>query len=153
MLFLLFQLGQDRYALDVGQVAEVLPLVSLKRIPQAPPAVAGVFDFRGEPVPVIDLSQTALGRPAQPRLSTRIILAHYPDGDGGKRLLGLMAEKVTETLRRDPADFVDAGVDNDATPYLGPVATDARGMIQWIEVDSLLTPAVRDLLFKQPAAS
>jgi chemotaxis-related protein WspB len=153
MLFLLFQLGQDRYALDVGQVAEVLPLVSLKQIPQAPPAVAGIFDFRGEPVPVIDLSQTALGRSAQPRLSTRIILANYPDGDGGKRLLGLMAERVTETLRRDPADFVDAGINTDNAPYLGPVATDARGMIQWIEVDQLLTPAVRDLLFKQPVAS
>jgi chemotaxis-related protein WspB len=153
MLFLLFQLGKDRYALDVGQVAEVLPLVSLKQIPQAPPAVVGVFDFHGEPVPVIDLSQTALGRPAQHRLSTRIILAHYPDGNGEKRLLGLLAEKVTETLRRDPSDFVAAGVDNDDAPYLGPVATDARGMIQWVEVDQLLTPTVRDLLFKQPVAS
>jgi chemotaxis-related protein WspB len=153
MLFLLFQLGQDRYALDVGQVAEVLPLVSLKQIPQAPPAVAGIFDFRGAPVPVIDLSQTALARPAQRRLSTRIILAHYPDGNGGKRLLGLMAEKVTQTMRREPSDFVAAGVDNDDAPYLGPVASDARGLIQWVEVDQLLTPDVRDLLFQQPVAS
>ena len=149
MLFLLFQLGKDRYALDVRQVAEVLPLVHLKQIPQAPPAVAGVFDFRGAPVPVIDLSQTALERPAQRRLSTRIILAHYPDGNGGNRLLGLMAEKVTETLRREPSDFVAAGVDNDDAPYLGPVASDARGLIQWIAVDQLLTPAVRDVLFQQ----
>jgi chemotaxis-related protein WspB len=153
MLFLLFQLGQDRYALDVGQVAEVLPLVSLKQIPQAPPAVAGIFDFRGAPVPVIDLSQTALARPAQRRLSTRIILAHYPDGNGGKRLLGLLAEKVTQTMRREPSDFVAAGVDNDDAPYLGPVASDARGLIQWVEVDQLLTPAVRNLLFQQPVAS
>lgn len=153
MLFLLFQLGQDRYALDVGQVAEVLPLVSLKQLPQAPPAVAGVFDFRGAPVPVIDLSQTALGRPAQRRLSTRIILAHYPDGNGGQHLLGLMAEKVTQTMRREASDFVAAGVDTDAAPYLGPVAADARGLIQWVAVDQLLTPAVRDLLFQPPRAS
>jgi chemotaxis-related protein WspB len=153
MLFLLFQLGQDRYALDVGQVAEVLPLVSLKQIPQAPSAVAGIFDFRGAPVPVIDLSQTALARPAQRRLSTRIILAHYPDGNGGKRLLGLLAEKVTQTMRREPSDFVAAGVDNDDAPYLGPVVSDARGLIQWVEVDQLLTPDVRDLLFQQPVAS
>jgi len=149
MLFLLFQLGKDRYALDVSQVAEVLPLVHLKQIPQAPPAVAGIFDFRGTPVPVIDMSQTALARPAQRRLSTRIILAHYPDQNGGTRLLGLMAERVTETLRREPSDFVAAGVDNDDAPYLGPVASDARGLIQWIEVDQLLTPAVRDVLFQQ----
>lgn len=153
MLFLLFQLGKDRYALDVGQVAEVLPLVSLKRIPQAPPAVAGVFDFRGEPVPVVDLSQMALGRPAHRRLSTRIILAHYPDAHGVQRLLGLIAERVTETMRRDPSDFVTSGVDLDAAPYLGPVASDARGLIQRVAADQLLTSAVRDLLFKQPVAS
>ena len=153
MHFLLFQLGKDRYVLDVGQVAEVLPLVSLKQIPQAPPAVAGVFDFRGDPVPVIDLSQMAMERPAQRRLSTRINLAHYPDDNGEKRLLGLIAEKVTETIRREPSDFVATGVDNDAAPYLGPVATDARGLIQWVQVDQLLTPAVRNLLFNQQVVS
>lgn len=153
MLFLLFQLGNDHYALDAGQVAEVLPLVSLKQIPLAPPAVAGVFDFRGEPVPVVDLSQLALGRPAHRRLSTRIILAHYSDAHGEPRLLGLIAEKVTETMRRDPSDFVTTGVDLDAAPYLGPVATDARGLIQRVDVDQLLTPPVRELLFSQPVAS
>jgi chemotaxis-related protein WspB len=153
MHFLLFQLGKDRYVLDVGQVAEVLPLVSLKQIPQTPPAVAGIFDFRGDPVPVIDLSQMAMERPAQRRLSTRIILAHYPDGNGEKHLLGLIAERVTETIRREPSDFVATGVNNDAAPYLGPVATDARGLIQWVQVGQLLTPAVRDLLFKQQVAS
>jgi chemotaxis-related protein WspB len=153
MHFLLFQLGKDRYVLDIGQVAEVLPLVRLKQIPQAPLAVAGVFDFHGDPVPVIDLSQMALGCPAQRYLSTRIILAHYPDGNGEKRLLGLIAERVTETIRREPSDFVTSGIDNDAAPYLGPVATDARGLIQWVEVGQLLTPAVRDLLFKQSVTS
>ncbi len=153
MLFLLFQLGKDHYALEVGQVAEVLPLVSLKLIPQAPPAVAGVFDFRSEPVPVIDLSQMALGRPAQHRLSTRIILVHYIDSHGARHLLGLIAESVTETMRCEPSDFVATGIDNHAAPYLGPVATDARGLIQWVQVDQLLTPAVRDLLFKQQKLS
>lgn len=153
MLFLLFQLGEDRYALEAGQVTEVLPLVSLKQIPQAPPAVAGVFDFRGQPVPVVDLSHMALGRPAHRRLSTRIILVHYSDAQGEPRLLGLIAERVTETIRRDPSDFVTTGVALDAAPYLGPVARDARGLIQRVEVAQLLTPAVRDLLFQQPVAN
>lgn len=153
MLFLLFQLGKDRYALDASQVAEVLPLVSFKEIPQSPPGVAGAFNFRGAPVPLIDLSQLTLNRPAQSRLSTRIILVHYPDGRGEKRLLGLIAEKVTETVRREAADFVASGVSNDAASYLGPVATDARGLIQWIEVNQLLPASVRELLFKRPVES
>jgi chemotaxis-related protein WspB len=147
MLFLLFELGQDRYALDTSQIAEVLPLVGITPIPQAPSGVAGLFNYRGVPVPVIDLSQLTIGRPAQRRLNTRIVLVHYPDGSGGTRLLGLIAEKVTETVRRDKADFVASGVTNDQAPYLGPVAADARGLMQWIDVDRLLPASVRAVLF------
>jgi chemotaxis-related protein WspB len=149
MLFLLFQLAQDRYALDAGQVAEVLPWIDIKQIPQAPREVAGVFNYRGAPVPVIDLSQLTLGQPAQRRLSTRIILVHYPDDNNETRLLGLIAEKATETVRREPADFVASGVTNDEASYLGPVATDARGLVQWIDVKRLLPRSVREVLFKQ----
>lgn len=148
MLFLLFQPGRDRYALDAGQIAEVLPLVDIKPLPRAPEGVAGVFDYRGTPVPVIDLSQLMLGRPAAKHLSTRIVLARYPDAGGVMRLLGLLAEQATQTVRRDPGDFLASGVSHDAAPYLGPVASDERGLIQWIEVHKLLPAAVREALFK-----
>ena len=32
----------------------------------------------------------------------------------------------------------------------GPVVTDARGLLQWIDVRTLLPPSLRDLLFKEP---
>ena len=149
MLFLVFELARDRYVLDVSQVAEVLPLVSIKQIPQAPPAVAGILNYRGAPVPVIDLSQLALGRPSARRLSTRIVLVHYPDQTGQTHLLGLIAEKATRTARHEPSDFVASGVTNDGAPYLGPVVTDARGLLQWIDVRTLLPPSFRDLLFTE----
>ena len=74
MLFLLFQLGNDRYALQASTVAEVLPLVNFKRIPQAQPAIAGLIDYRGVPVPVIDLNELMSGRPAAQRFSTRVVV-------------------------------------------------------------------------------
>jgi len=129
MLFLLFRLGNDRYALDAGRVAEVLPLVAVTAIPQAPEGVAGLFNYRGAPVPAIDLSQLTIGRPARRRLNTRIVLVNVPDAHGSTRLLGLIAEQVTETVRRDPSDFVTSGVTNDQAPYLGRVATDERGLV------------------------
>jgi chemotaxis-related protein WspB len=91
MLFLLFQLGDDRYALDTGRVAEVLPLVAITPIPKAPTGVAGLFNYHGAPVPAIDLSQLTMGRPARNRMNTRIVLVHYPDGRGKTHLLGLIA--------------------------------------------------------------
>ncbi len=150
MLFLQFHLDNDRYVIDTGQVVEVLPLLGIKQIPQAPAGLAGVFNYRGQPVPAVDLSEMALGRAARQRMSTRIIVVRYPDETGTAHLLGLIAEKVTETVHRDPADFTDAGVRNDGAPYLGPVAADSKGLVQWVEVTKLLRDSIRDVLFNQP---
>jgi len=148
MLFLVFELGNDRYALDVLQIAAVLPLVGIKQVPRAPQAMNGLFNYRGAPVPVLDLSQLTLGRPSKRRLSTRLMLVHYPDDAGETHLLGLIAERVTETARHEASAFVPSGITNSGAPYLGPVVTDARGLLQWIDVRTLLPPAFRDMLFK-----
>jgi chemotaxis-related protein WspB len=129
-------------------------MARLKLVPRAPAAVAGLLDLYGTPVPVIDLSLLALGRPARAMMSTRIILIHYHDRYGlarpdGARLLGLIAEHATETMRREPADFVEVGVRSDGAPYLGPVIRDAQGLVQRITVDRLLTPAMHDVLFQE----
>ena len=76
-LFLLFGIGADRYALEAGEVIEVLPLTALKQIPGAPAWVSGLLTHRGGPVPVIDLSALATGTPAAARTSTRTVLVHY----------------------------------------------------------------------------
>jgi chemotaxis-related protein WspB len=150
MLFLLFQIGQDHYALDTRQVAVVLSLTKLKQIPATAPWVAGVFSYHGQSVPVIDLSQLAIGRPSQQRLSTRLVLVHYPAPGPDSRLLGLVLEKASEIMRRTPAEFRDSGLDHSQAPYLGPVTDDTRGLIQSVLVQDLLPMEVRAQLFPDP---
>jgi chemotaxis-related protein WspB len=41
-------------------------------------------------------------------------------------------------------------VNSAGAPYLGPVITDARGLVQRVDVTRLLPETVRDVLFKQP---
>lgn len=150
MLFLMFQLGSDRYALAANEVIEVLPLIALKQIPQAPRGVAGLLNYHGQPVPVLDLSLLALGQPAARRVSTRLLITRCrgPEGgDRGEKLLGLLVERATETVTKEPSDFVPAGVDSPHTRYLGPVAPDARGFIQRIEPAVLLNDELRLALF------
>jgi chemotaxis-related protein WspB len=152
MLFLTFQLGNDRYAVEANRVLEVLPLLVLKRLPQAPKGVAGLFNLRGRPVPAIDLNELSFGQPAQERLSTRIILVHYTDANGRNHPLGLIAEFVTQTLRKEPKDFVDTGITVAQAPYLGPVLMDAQGPIQWLHTQHLVSEPFRELLFPQAPA-
>jgi chemotaxis-related protein WspB len=148
MLMLVFRLGADRYALDASEIVEVLPRVPLKSIPGAPAWVAGLFSYHGRTVPVIDLASLALGRPSNDHVSTRTVLVHYPGTSAAQpHVLGVLAEQANRTLRRDPADFHATGVESSSAPYLGPVATDSDGLLQWIRVPDLLPPDVRTRLF------
>ncbi|RZT36294.1 chemotaxis protein CheW [Cupriavidus agavae] len=148
-LFLLFRIGPDYYALDSAEVAEVLPLAATRQVPGAPAWVAGLMVRHGEPVPVIDMTALATGQPAAARTSTRTVMVHYrPNAGDASRLLGLRLEYATDTLRCDPATFVDSGVEAGEARYLGPVRHDARGLIQWVRVDALLPEPVRALLFQ-----
>lgn len=151
MLFLLFQLGEDRYLLDAMQVAQVLPLIGVKQIPLMPAGVAGALNYRGKPLPVVDLNQLAFGRSAARKLSTRIVLVDYRGEDGSSKLLGLIAEKATELVRYEPEEFTDPGIANPETPYLGPVVSDATGLIQWVDPKKLLPASITEKLFTQLA--
>lgn len=154
MLFLQFELGRDRYLLDVARIVEVLPMVDIRALPQAPAGVAGICNYRGAPLPVIDLSRLMLGVPARASMSTRIVVVDYPNSHGEfVHRLGMIAERATQTLRLPADAFQDTGVDNPASPYLGPVATDEHGMLQWVDASCLLPDSVRDLLFsaQEPA--
>lgn len=146
-LYLLFNLDQDRYALNVHQVVEVLPLRRLKRLPQAPSWVAGVFDYRGQMVPVVDLQARAVGRSTAALASTRLVLVHYPPA---ANVLGLILEKATETRRLAAQAFRESGVAVGDAGYLGGVQHSPQGLVQRIEVSGLLPADVCALLF--PAA-
>ena len=147
-LFLVFRIGNERFALKATEVAEVLPRLPLKPIAHAPLWVAGIFAHRGALVPVIDLSALTFGTSAQARTSTRLVLVNYqPQPWSEARRLGLILEQATDTLRCDPAEFQPYGLDNQQAPYLGPVREDAQGLMQWISVADLLTAEVRALLF------
>lgn len=150
-LFLLFSIGQERYALEAMEIAEVLPRLQLKPVAHAPHWVAGVFAHRGMMIPVIDLSALAFGQPARVRTSTRLVLVHYRvDTLAPARLLGLILEQATDTLRCSPGEFKAYGLDNSDARYLGPVREDESGLLQWIHVQDLLSNEVRTLLYPLP---
>jgi len=102
-------------------------------LPQAPAGMAGVLCYRGTPLPIIDLSSVILNRPAEQKLSTRIVVVTCA---GGRRL-GLIAERANGTLKRERGDFMDTGVALEGVSYLGPVTRDERGFVLWIDPDQL----------------
>lgn len=147
MLFILFTLDSERYVIDAAQVERLMPLTPQsppKAIPGAPSWVAGVLDHEGAALPVIDLPALALGRPAAQLMSTRVVLVRYPHA-GTVRLLALLLEGATRTIRLAAEAFHDAGIDMPHARYLGPVASEAGSLVQWIRVEHLLPDDVKAL--------
>jgi chemotaxis-related protein WspB len=147
MLLLQFQAGKDRYGLDVSRVIEVIPMVVFRTLPHTEPAVAGLFNYRGTMVPVIDLTVLLGGVASRPLFSTRVILVDYPGRDGEHHVLGLLAERVTETVFCTEGELLPAGIAVDGAPYLGDLLPHADGMIQRVTIEGLLTPSLQESLF------
>ncbi len=137
MLVLLFYLGDTMYTMKCDRVREVAPIVTLKEVPHSPDYVAGLFNYRGVIVPVIDLRQLIQGIPCKMRMSTRVILVDYVKEDNTPYILGLMAERVTETARRDESAFITPGLQMKEAPYLGGLMMEEKEMIQYVDLDLL----------------
>jgi purine-binding chemotaxis protein CheW len=52
---LIFSLGQERFAIELHELAEVLPLVLCMPVPGAAAGILGVINLRGELRPIVDL--------------------------------------------------------------------------------------------------
>ena len=150
---LLFYVGDNLYALDSSHVVEVIPRVIVRKVHHVPDYVAGLFNYRGTIVPVIDLCHLIQGKPSQSYLSTRIIMVNYVGKDNTKHCLGLMAERVTETLNKPDAALVDTGTPLDEAPYLGEMIMDEKGMIQRIRLEYLLLDSQHKYLLAAGNAS
>jgi chemotaxis-related protein WspB len=140
MLALLFSIADVTYAVTCNRVREIVAMPTLKPVPHAPPHFVGVFNYRGRIVPVADLRTLVQGEPCRRRLSTRIILADAP-GEGGQsgrpRIYGLMAERVTETLRLPTPEAGETAVSLPDAPYLGGIIAKDGEMIQFVDLDRL----------------
>jgi purine-binding chemotaxis protein CheW len=90
---LAFQLGQERYAIDVAHVLEIYPPQAITPVPRTPEFVVGIFNARGRFLSVIDLP-AVLGLPqrSQPAAS-QIVVVQVAD-----REVGFLADVVEDVL-------------------------------------------------------
>jgi chemotaxis-related protein WspB len=139
MLILIFYVGKNLYAIESSRVVEVIPRVSYREAHHVPEYVVGVFNYRGSIVPVLDLCHLIRGTPSKGYLSTRVMMVSYPQPGGALQYIGLMAERVIETLNTAETEFKDAGIQANEAPYLGGIITDKRGMIQRIRLEQLFS--------------
>ena len=93
-----FSLANEDYAIELGYVHKIVPLIELTPVPGAPDFIVGVINLRGEILPIVDLHRLyGMARTGWTGQSWVIVL-------GGERdEFALLADKIHEviTLRTD----------------------------------------------------
>ena len=149
MLLITFNIADGRYAIDTRSVIEIVPMVKVKEIPMEETYVSGIFNYHGEFVPVIDISRLCTNHDSRRSLTTRMILARLDNG----KILGLIAENITQTINISPADFSSCGISKLKAEFLGNVTHDNGDIIQFVNLNQLLGSDIKSRLYEIAEAS
>lgn len=146
MLLVKFKIDNEYYAINTDSVIEIVPAIQFRTIPGTPDFFLGLFDYRGQIIPVIDITQLTVHRPSEMRLSTRVILIHFPY-ENHNTILGLLAEDITDVIDIDESKFQDTHIHPKKALHLGPLCEFQGQFIQLIVIENLLPKSVQQNLF------
>lgn len=149
MLLILFKVGDFEYGLASESIVEIVPNIKLIHIPGAPNYVVGVFNYRGDIVPVVDLAALLNGAPSRERLSTRIAVYKIKTKKGEKLEIGLMAESMTDTLEVDKSFLQQNKNAASKESGLGLVLQYENKYIQYLELERLIKEHDLESLLKK----
>jgi purine-binding chemotaxis protein CheW len=99
----LFELGEEQYAVPIAMVREVVRVADITRVPHAPAHIRGVMNLRGRILPVVELG-TRLGlAPAEIGPASRVVVAEVLG-----RLLGYLVDRVVQVTKITEGSVVPA---------------------------------------------
>jgi purine-binding chemotaxis protein CheW len=133
-----FELGDERYGLDIATVYEIIRHQPITAVPQAPAFVEGVINLRGRIIPVVDLRDRFGMTQGDLTKASRIVVC-----DAGGTRVGLVVDGVSEVLMIagdavEPTPEVAAGAD---AAYLRGIAKLGERLIILLDLDGLFGEA------------
>ena len=146
MLLMTFKAGENEYALETTRVLRIAPRARLRSCPDAPAYIAGILNFRSEPVVVVDLSMLINHTPCARLFSTRIIITEYAHIGNRQILLGLMAETVAAFMKTGHLDFTENVLKTPGTSYLGKMFREGDRLIQFVKVEKIVPAELENML-------
>lgn len=143
--YLSFELGEQRYAVDILRVQEIKGWDRVTPLPGAPEWVCGVMNLRGAVVPVVD-ARRRFGLPGRrPEKSTVVIILRVEAADR-ERIVGIVVDAVSDVHDVTPEQHravpkVSTTLGRDVVKGMAAVG---EGILVLLDVDRLLDLAARD---------
>ena len=130
-----FEIADEEFGIDILKVQEIIRVLDVTRMPNAPAFIEGVINLRGKIVPVIDLRRRFNRQPKENDGNTRIIVVEL----SGKTV-GFLVDRVQEVIRGEttiiesPPDLVT----NVQTRYITGVAKLNDRLLLLLDLDQIL---------------
>jgi purine-binding chemotaxis protein CheW len=134
-----FEVAQQRYALQVSQVKEVLPRPALTPLQDGPAAVVGILRLRGSLVLVVDLRRRLGLPPVAPRLSQCVVVL-FIEGD----VVGILVDGVDGLISVDGPD-VAVGAAR-AGRMVERIVETSAGVVTVLDAEAIVGTEVRSLI-------
>lgn len=96
-----FTLGTELYAIDIGIVREIFQNQPITRVPGTPFSIEGVINLRGSVIPIVDLRKRFQISRLEKGKDTRIMVVSCKGKD-----IGIIVDSVSEVLRV-PEDSIE----------------------------------------------
>ena len=91
-----FIVGDEEYAIPILNIQEIIKPIEYTRVPSVPDYVLGVFNLRGNVIPLIDLRKRFSLNVTKQSPSTRYIVMKDADN-----IAGFVIDRLTEAIRID----------------------------------------------------
>jgi purine-binding chemotaxis protein CheW len=114
-----FNIGNEEFGIDILKVEEIIRIISITKIPNAPEFIEGVVNLRGRVIPVVNL-RTRLGfEKKEFDNQTRVIVVEV-----NGITLGFIVDSVREVLRipksiTEPPPAITTGVNSEYITAVG----------------------------------
>lgn len=93
-----FSVGKEEFCVDILKVQEIIRMMEITKIPNAPEFVEGVINLRGKVIPIIDFGKRCNLRSEgeQDESHRRIVVVAI-----GEKTVGIVVDKVSQVIKLD----------------------------------------------------
>jgi purine-binding chemotaxis protein CheW len=132
-----FKLENEEYGVDILRVKEIIKMIKLTPIPNAPDYIEGVINLRGKIIPVVDIRRKMGMNKKEIDKNSRIIVVELND-----KTLGFIVDEVSEVLRipksitEPPPSEIIGGVDSN---YIISVAKLEERLLTLLDLEKIFS--------------
>ncbi len=94
-----FRVGNETFGVPIQSVHEIVRMMEITAVPDAPIYIEGVINLRGKIIPVIDLRKRFGEKEIKSSKKNRILVAEI-----GTKMVGLVVDAASEVLKLPPSD-------------------------------------------------